>query len=132
MLDDRDGARIERLRRLLDTHGYAGPEAAEALGAPIGSEHRGTDHPLYLRRLADARPLHSLVRLFGLCVSVSEEDARAAFAPLLLVASRHNAVSESPGFFFPLMSHPCQRSLSVHTACVALSYTLSLASGQGH
>jgi SAM-dependent methyltransferase len=84
VLDWRDGARIDRLRRLLDTHGYAGPEAAEALGAPIGSEHRGTDLPLYLRRLADARPLHTLVRLFGLCVSVSEEDARAAFAPLPL------------------------------------------------
>jgi len=84
VLDDRDGARIDRLRQVLDAHGYAGPETAAALGAPIGSEHRGTDLPLYLRRLADARPLHTLVRLFGLCVSVSEEDARAAFAPLLL------------------------------------------------
>jgi SAM-dependent methyltransferase len=82
VLDWRDGERIDGLRRLLATHGYAGPEAAEALGAPIGSEHRGADLPLYLRRLSGARPLHTLVRLFGLCVTVPEEDARAALAPL--------------------------------------------------
>ena len=105
MLDCRDGEAIDRLRRLLDTHGYAGPEAEEALGAPIGPEHRGTDLPLYLRRLADARPLHTLIRLFGLYATVPEEDARAAFAPLALEeVAGLGLVEHAPGGVRPLVA----------------------------
>ena len=75
---------IARLRGVLDAHHYAGPEATEALGAPIGSEHRDVDRPLYLRRLAEPRPLHTLIRMFALHQTVSEGEARAAFAPLQL------------------------------------------------
>ena len=61
---------------------YAGPEATEALGAPIGSEHRPADLPLYLRRLAAPRPLHTLIKLFALHTAVPEEEAGAAFGRL--------------------------------------------------
>jgi len=82
MLDPerRDG--IARLRSALEAHGYLRPEAAEALGAPFGSEPRRIDLPLYLRRLAAPRPLHALVKLFALHAPVPEAQARAALAPL--------------------------------------------------
>jgi len=82
MLDSSRRDAVVRLRSLLDAHGYAGSEAAEALGAPIGSEHRSTDLPLYLRRLAKPRPLHTLIKLFALHTAVPEADARGAFDPL--------------------------------------------------
>jgi methylase of polypeptide subunit release factors len=82
VLDSSREDAIARLRGLLEAHGYAGPRATEALGAPIGSEHRSTDLPLYLRRLADPTPLHTLIRLFALNATVPEADARRAFDPL--------------------------------------------------
>ena len=84
MLDASREDLIARLGQVLETHRYAGPEATQALGAPIGSEHRDVDRPLYLRRLAAARPLHTLIRLFALQQTVSDTEARAAFAPLTL------------------------------------------------
>jgi methylase of polypeptide subunit release factors len=82
MLDCRREDAIARLRGLLEAHGYASPEATKALGAPIGVEHRSTDLPLYLRRLADPTPLHTLIRLFALQATAPEADARRAFDPL--------------------------------------------------
>jgi methylase of polypeptide subunit release factors len=82
MLDASRGDAIDRLRSVLEAHGYAGPEATRALGAPIGSEHRRADLPLYLRRLDAARPLHTLIKLFALHTALPEEEVRAALAPL--------------------------------------------------
>jgi SAM-dependent methyltransferase len=82
MLDPRREDTVDRLRALLGAHRYAGPEATAALGAPIGSEHRPDDLPLYLRRLASPRPLHTLIKLFGLHAAVPEAEARSALAPL--------------------------------------------------
>jgi SAM-dependent methyltransferase len=82
MLDPRREDTVDRLRALLEAHRYAGPEATAALGAPIGSEHRPDDLPLYLRRLASPRPLHTLIKLFGLHAAVPEAEARSALAPL--------------------------------------------------
>ena len=82
MLDPGRGDAVDRLRDILDTHGYAGPEATAALGAPIGPEHRPADLPLYRRRLAEPTPLHTLIQLFALHQAVPEADARRAFGPL--------------------------------------------------
>jgi methylase of polypeptide subunit release factors len=75
---------VARLRVALETHGYLGPEAERVLGSPFGEHHLRADLPLYLRRLAEPRPLHGLVKLFGLYVPVAEADARACLAPLAL------------------------------------------------
>jgi SAM-dependent methyltransferase len=83
MLDSGRVDSIARLRGLLDAHRFAGPEAAAALGVPVGSEHRPrADRPLYLRRLAETKPLHTLIKLFALQAGVPEAEARAAFDPL--------------------------------------------------
>jgi SAM-dependent methyltransferase len=82
MLDSSREDTVASLRSLLDATGYAGPRAREALGAPIGSEHRPADLPLYLRRLAAPRPLHTLIKLFALHAAVPEAEARGAFGPL--------------------------------------------------
>jgi SAM-dependent methyltransferase len=82
MLDSGREGTVDGLRSLLEAHRFAGSEATEALGAPIGSEHRPADLPLYLRRLAAPRPLHTLIKLFALHVAVPEADARTAFAPV--------------------------------------------------
>ena len=84
MLDSERIDAIARLRSALEAHGYMRPEAATALGVPIGSEPRRIDLPLYLRRLDADAPLHTLVRLFALHVPACEAHARAALAPLEL------------------------------------------------
>lgn len=84
MLDPERRDAIARLRSALEAHGYVRPEAAEALGVPLGSEPRRVDLPLYVRRLAAPRPLHALVKLFALHVPVPEAEARMALAPLSL------------------------------------------------
>ena len=84
MLVRSEVAGVARLKRILARHGYLGPEALAALGEPLSDAHRRTDLPLYLRRLASTAPLPVLLRLFGLLVPVSEEEARAAVAPLEL------------------------------------------------
>jgi SAM-dependent methyltransferase len=98
-------ALIAGLRGVLDAHRYAGPEATEALGAPIGSEHRDVDRPLYLRRLAEPRPLHTLIRMFALHQVTSVEEARAAFAPLSLEELAELGLVESAhGWTRPLVA----------------------------
>ena len=82
MLDPGRGDVVDQLRDILDTYGYAGPEATSALGVPIGPEHRPTDLPLYRRRLAEPTPLHTLIQLFALHQSVPEAEARRAFDPV--------------------------------------------------
>jgi SAM-dependent methyltransferase len=82
MLDAGRGDAIDRLRSLVQAHGYAGPEATNALGAPIGSEHRRSDLPLYLRRLDAPRPLHTLIKLFALHTALPEAEVRAGLSPL--------------------------------------------------
>ena len=84
MLDSSREEVVADLRDLLLAHGYAGPRATAALGAPIGAEHHAADLPLYLRRLAEPTPLHTLIRLFALHAAVAEADARRAFSPLPL------------------------------------------------
>ena len=81
MLDSGREDAVDRLRGILDAHGYAGPEATAALGAPIGPEHRPADLPLYRRRLAKPTPLHALIQLFALHQAVPEAEARRAFDP---------------------------------------------------
>jgi SAM-dependent methyltransferase len=75
---------VERLRSVLERNGFLSAEAREVLGVPLGNEPLRLDLPLYVRRLAPTRPLHTLVKLFGLYLDVDEDDARAAFAPLSL------------------------------------------------
>ena len=82
MLDSGREDVVDRLRGILDAHGYAGPEATSALGAPIGPEHRPADLPLYRSRLAEPTPLHALIKLFALHQSVPEAEARRAFDPV--------------------------------------------------
>jgi methylase of polypeptide subunit release factors len=77
---------VERLKAVFERHGYAGPAAREALGAELGPSYLRLDLPLYLRRLAEPRPLHTLIKLFGLFEPVCERDAEAAFLPLGLEA----------------------------------------------
>lgn len=84
MLDPGPVESIARLRRVLESHGYLGKEAAEILGASLGPSHLRADMPLYLRRLAAPKPLNVLVKLFGLYVAVSEEEAQTAFSPMTL------------------------------------------------
>jgi SAM-dependent methyltransferase len=84
VLDPENAEAVARLRVALETHGYLGPEAERVLGAPFGEHHLRADLPLYLRRLAAPRPLHGLVKLFGLYVPVPEDEARASLAPLSL------------------------------------------------
>jgi SAM-dependent methyltransferase len=81
---DPDASGVERLRSVLERNGYLSNEASEVLGVPFGTEPLRLDLPLYERRLAAPRPLHTLVKLFGLYLDVAEADARAAFAPLSL------------------------------------------------
>ncbi|HEX9243771.1 MAG TPA: methyltransferase [Anaeromyxobacter sp.] len=73
---------MDGLKTVFTQHGYLGPEAMAALGGAFGESHRRVDLPLYLRRLATPRPLHVLIRLFGLFAPVNEAEARGALAPL--------------------------------------------------
>jgi SAM-dependent methyltransferase len=79
---DPEAPGVDQLRSVLERNGYLGPEARDVLGVPLGTEPLRLDLPLYERRLAASRPLHTLVKLFGLYLGVDEADARAAFAPL--------------------------------------------------
>jgi len=75
---------IARFRQTLEAQGYLGPKVVETLGPGFGPNHLRADMPLYLRRLAAPEPLNVLMKLFGLYVAVSEEEARTAFAPMTL------------------------------------------------
>ena len=105
MLDPGRGDAVDRLRDILDTHGYAGPEATAALGAPIGPEHRPADLPLYRRRLAEPTPLHTLIQLFALHQSVPEAEARRAFDPVPIDdLAALGLVEREEGFVRPLVA----------------------------
>jgi 2-polyprenyl-3-methyl-5-hydroxy-6-metoxy-1,4-benzoquinol methylase len=79
---DPEARGVDRLCGVLERHGYLGPEARDVLGVPLGTEPLRLDLPLFERRLVSSRPLHTLVKLFGLFLDVTEEEARSAFAPL--------------------------------------------------
>lgn len=81
---DPEAPGLPRLRAVLEDRGYLGPDAQGVLGAGFGPEHLRLDLPLYERRLAEPRPLHTLVKLFALHRRVEERAAREAFAPLPL------------------------------------------------
>jgi SAM-dependent methyltransferase len=105
MLDAGREDLIAGLRAVLDVHRYAGPEATQALGAPIGSEHRDVDRPLYLRRLEAPRPLNTLIRMFALHQAAREGEARSAFAPLPLEElAELGLVQLEPGWVRPLVA----------------------------
>lgn len=88
---------LERLKAVFEGQGYAGPAAREALGAELGPSYLRLDLPLYLRRLAEPRPLHTLIKLFGLFDPVAARDAEAAFAPVALEAVEAMGLVERRG-----------------------------------
>jgi hypothetical protein len=69
-------------KRALTGHGFLGPEARQAIGPEIGPAHLRHDLPLYLRRIAEPKPLHTLVKLFVLDQWQTEDDAAAALHPV--------------------------------------------------
>jgi SAM-dependent methyltransferase len=79
---DPDAPGVDRLRDVLVSRGFLQADLDAVLGASFASGHLRSDLPLYQRRLASPTPIHTLLKLFGLYVDVSEDDARAAFAPL--------------------------------------------------
>jgi SAM-dependent methyltransferase len=97
VLDPERQDSIAKLRAAFETRGYLGPDAARALGVPLGPDLRRIDLPLYLRRLDRDSPLHTLVRLFALHVPVAEPDARDALAPLALDEAEALGVVERRG-----------------------------------
>ena len=104
MLDPELIDAIARLRSALEASGYMRPEAATALGVPLGSEPRRIDLPLYLRRLDPESALHTLIRLFALHLPACEAHARAALAPLeLCEAEALGLVEARDGEVVPLV-----------------------------
>ncbi len=80
---DPESPGVDRLREVLVSRGFFQEDPDGVLGAAFASGgHLRSDLPLYRRRLASPTPVHTLVKLFGLYVDVSEDDACAAFAPL--------------------------------------------------
>jgi SAM-dependent methyltransferase len=79
---DPDAADLPRLKAILDGHGFAGEAVRQALGTEIGPAHLRKDLPLYLRRLAVPKPLHTLIKCFTLGQWVDADDAQAALAPM--------------------------------------------------
>lgn len=77
-----EAADLPRLKGVLESHGFLGTAAREALGAEIGPAHLRTDLPLYLRRLAAPKPLNLLIKLFSLRQWLDAGDAAAALAPV--------------------------------------------------
>jgi SAM-dependent methyltransferase len=79
---DGEAADLPRLRAVLESHGFLGGEVRKALGSEIGPAHMRADLPLYLRRLAAPKPLHSLIKLFSLRQWLDAGEAEAALAPV--------------------------------------------------
>ena len=77
-----DAADLQRLREVLDTHGFLGEGVRAAVGARIGAHHLRRDLPLYLRRLEAPTPLNILVKLLSLGLWVEESAARTALSPV--------------------------------------------------
>lgn len=88
---------MERLRRAMREAGYTG----DALGRMFGSVETTPDGrlnlALYLRRLAEPSPLHTLVKLFVLGVEVGEPEARAAFGSARLQEAAATGLVERSG-----------------------------------
>ena len=72
---------VRALRRALHAAGFTFENVKQALGADDNLVTQPQQAPLIAQRLGD-RPLATLIRLFVVCVSVSEQDARKALAPL--------------------------------------------------
>jgi SAM-dependent methyltransferase len=77
-----EGADVPRLKSVLEGHGFLGPAVREALGSEIGPAHLRTDLPLYLRRLAASKPLHTIIKLFSLRQWQEAGEVAAALAPV--------------------------------------------------
>jgi methylase of polypeptide subunit release factors len=89
-LDGSDTHAVAELRRILQSHDFAGASFRKAVGGalPIGKFHYRDDLPLYLRRLAAPTPLNTLIKLFVLDQWVDEADVREALAPLAVADVR--------------------------------------------
>jgi SAM-dependent methyltransferase len=61
---------------------------------PFSKQHLREDTPLYLRRVEAPTPLHTLIKLFILDLSVDERHAAEAFAPVGLDAVRQIGLIE--------------------------------------
>jgi len=72
---------IQSLADVLRRHNYTPYALFAALGEDHGTTLNRVDLPVYLRRLTDS-PLHNLIRLFLLGVSVEREALAIALAPL--------------------------------------------------
>jgi methylase of polypeptide subunit release factors len=83
---DAEAADLPGLKNVLEGHGFLGPAVREALGSEIGPAHLRADLPLYLRRLAAPKPLHTIIKLFSLRQWLDAGEATAALAPLSLDA----------------------------------------------
>ncbi|HYT66019.1 MAG TPA: methyltransferase [Vicinamibacterales bacterium] len=85
-LETSDQPLTAELGRVLVSHGFAGDAVPAALGTPpaSGNAHIRDDVPLYLRRLAEPTPLHTLIKLFVLLQPVDDAAVRDALAPLSL------------------------------------------------
>jgi len=79
---DGEGVDVLRLKGVLEGHGFLGPAVREALGSEIGPAHLRTDLPLYLRRLAAPKPLHTIIKLFSLRQWQQAGEVSAALAPV--------------------------------------------------
>jgi hypothetical protein len=89
---DGEAADLAGLKAVLERHGFLGPAVREALGSEIGPAHLRTDLPLYLRRLAAPKPLHTIIKLFSLRQWLGAEEVAAAVAPVLApVPSWHSS-----------------------------------------
>lgn len=125
MLDLERREDIARLRTALEQAGYLRPQAAEALGLPLGSEPRRIDLPLFLRRLASPSPLHTLIKLFALRVPVAPPEAATALDPLdLRTATALGIVEIREGNVLPLVGFATTEGL-------ALVHDMPLASAEG-
>ena len=74
---DPDAPGVDRLREVLASRGFFKEDLDSVLGASFASGHLRSDLPVYRRRLASPTPVHTLVKLFGLYLDVSEDDAHA-------------------------------------------------------
>jgi SAM-dependent methyltransferase len=75
---------IELFRRALEENNYTESGLRAALGPDMSPHLKRMDLPLYQRRLSTPGCLNALIKLFTLQLSVSEDAAQGALAPLSL------------------------------------------------
>lgn len=75
-------AAVERVRDRLDALGFNAAGVREALASGDDILSRARDIPVQVRRLRDAGPLGSVIRLFILDLPVPREEIASAFAPI--------------------------------------------------